>query len=199
MFLATMKRSWKSQCTIIMYSSAFDGAIFIEFLFCTCIGTFLRPSEVRHSKGISNTIPRRLFFPKVQCVAQERGVVHYSLIRFTIPHDCPFIVHVLFRPSLTFERCSDGRALSLILFVNGIMVVFLDLDEHNVPNDPHADPHEPAGLKHYRWPPHQPEHSTTTATCATLDGKAAEALAPGERLNPNINGCSAALACYPCV
>ncbi|KAL2057775.1 hypothetical protein ABVK25_002159 [Lepraria finkii] len=73
------------------------------------------------------------------------------------------------------------------------MVLLLDLDDE-VP-DPHADPNEPAGFvlrQHYLNG--QPDSSITPAV-----SKAPQDANVIERPNPNLNGLSAAVACYPIV
>jgi hypothetical protein len=73
------------------------------------------------------------------------------------------------------------------------MVVLLDLDEGV--QDPHADPHflhghssAFANLKHQlRAPLLRNNNASTHESAAVAD----------ERLNPNLNGFSAALSCYP--
>ena len=106
-------------------------------------------------------------------------------------------VHHIFIPQISSRSScsSNGQEAHSVPSICGIMVVFLDLDEGNVSDDPHADPHEPRS--HYRWPTHQPEQSTTTATGVTLNDTGVASLLAVRRTNPNINSCSAALACYP--
>jgi hypothetical protein len=70
------------------------------------------------------------------------------------------------------------------------MVVFLDLDEDDLSNDHHADPHKSAGfttsLRQSQW---RSRPVVTNVNRAAIDST--------ERSFPNINGFSAALACYP--
>ena len=68
------------------------------------------------------------------------------------------------------------------------MVLLLDLDDE-VP-DPHADPKEPAGFASFRS--RQREDSVTTKLPTNRSDDALS-----ERPNPNLNGLSAAVACYP--
>ena len=70
------------------------------------------------------------------------------------------------------------------------MVVFLDLDEDDVADDPHANPGEPAGLAVPRRLP-----KPIASTAADRIGK--ESSIDSERPNPNLNVISEALGCYP--
>lgn len=70
------------------------------------------------------------------------------------------------------------------------MVVFLDLDEDDLSDGHHADPHKLAGfassLRQSQW---RSRPVGTNANRGAIDST--------ERSFPNINGFSAALACYP--
>lgn len=65
------------------------------------------------------------------------------------------------------------------------MVVLLDLDDQD-PSDPHPDPLRLMGYK-------SPIRDQVTKSSA--DAKPAVSVA--QRANPNVNGFSAALSCYP--
>ncbi|KAL9136608.1 MAG: hypothetical protein Q9175_002168, partial [Cornicularia normoerica] len=71
------------------------------------------------------------------------------------------------------------------------MVVFVDLED-DVPDDPHADPHEPRGFSSLRK--HHLGDKVTAKATATGDDENVD-----ERPNPNINSFSAALGAYPIV
>lgn len=68
------------------------------------------------------------------------------------------------------------------------MVVLVDLDDE--PPSPHATPRAPGFIRDMK-----PVHHSLAPTSAAGD----DDRAPGsdERPNPNINGFSAALSCYP--
>ena len=71
------------------------------------------------------------------------------------------------------------------------MVLLLDLEDE-IP-DPHADPNEPAGFvlrKRYRS-----DYVDGAVTPKHVKGP--EDASPIQRPNPNLNGLSAAVACYP--
>lgn len=70
------------------------------------------------------------------------------------------------------------------------MVVFLDLDEDDVSDDPHADPNKSAGFAASLRQAH-----LRSKPVVTENGE--PALNSNERPNPNLNSCSAALGCYP--
>lgn len=74
------------------------------------------------------------------------------------------------------------------------MVVFLDLDEDDVSDNPHADHRsEAAGLvaslRQSQW------RSNSKSSAVTENGNCVARFE--ERPNPNLNTVSAALACYP--
>jgi len=66
------------------------------------------------------------------------------------------------------------------------MVLLLDLDEEI--SDPHADPSHPAGFASLRQ---RQRKVTAKVRTNNPDNE------PPERPNPNLNGLSAAVACYP--
>ncbi|KAK4690281.1 hypothetical protein P7C71_g6473, partial [Lecanoromycetidae sp. Uapishka_2] len=68
------------------------------------------------------------------------------------------------------------------------MVLFVDLGEDV--SDPHADPDHPAGFASLRL---RQREDTVTAKVPANDGSDNSI----ERPNPNLNGLSAAVACYP--
>lgn len=78
------------------------------------------------------------------------------------------------------------------------MVVFLDLDEDDVSErDPHADPNEPAGFAASS----RQQRQRFKPAAAVRIGNSTKSLVEEEeeRPNPNLNGFSAALGCYPYV
>lgn len=76
------------------------------------------------------------------------------------------------------------------------MVVFVDLDEDVVSGaDPHVDPSELAGSPQHHWSLRQTP--CKPARDLKIDNKETVDNAAEERPNPNINSCTAALACYP--
>lgn len=118
----------------------------------------------------------------VESVAQTDGGVQHptitstnwteaSLIPFTPPSSCR----------------SNGYTATLIPFIYGSMVVFLDLDEDDVADDPHAAAGLVASLRQPQW--------RSKSSAVTEHGKPIARIE--ERPNPNINSVSAALACYP--
>ncbi len=68
------------------------------------------------------------------------------------------------------------------------MVVYFNLGEDDVSDDPHVDPNKSAGFagSQSQW---------RSKPVVTENGESAVDL--GERPNPNINSFSAALGCYP--
>jgi hypothetical protein len=78
------------------------------------------------------------------------------------------------------------------------MVVLVDLDDGGFSDPPHLDLHETDGspyrdLRKPTWPPVFKRGESTS----TVDKGKAKESANDDRPNPNLNGFSAALSCYP--